>query len=447
MKKPIEITVGGAGPLDPAAGQNLCPIPALKGLDLVISKRSADQETGGYLKTSEFTVLSGGGFSLPGNFTAGDVYFVFEGDVQYSSGSSSWTNGFNYARVIAALFGRLGWKQETKEGAPVADANNATSRSGRYFQQFHPIATLYNVKELQDDPSASDAEINAWLESLHRGAILQALNGVLNAPERLETGLDFTREGEQNDTPIISSGNFVGRRIRPGRLEDVAIGIDQVALYFDGAVTFPLYLFQEGRKAPLWTADVTTIANEKTLVDLQDLVLNFLSSTQLGGDYYFGYFQEDLGAVKAINESRIGVNCSNLWTLQFIESQKTGPQAFNRTNIVGSPWSHGLNIRLTAFRDWTNQILFRAAVFDELIGLQMAGQILEKAIFATRSNSTERILKDQLLTMGVFDLTGTSPGVPDAPKVQGLRDRIEREIRRVKKSFIPNHRAVSYPSE
>lgn len=447
MKKPIEITVGGPGPLDPAAGQNLCPIPALKGLDLIISKRSADQETGGYLKTSEFTVLSGGGFSLPGNFTAGDVYFVFEGDVLYASGSSSWTNGFNLSRVMAALFGRVGWRQETKDDAPAADADNATSRSGRYFQDFHPLATLYNVKQLQDDPGATEAEINAYLESLQRGAIMQALTGVLNAPERLEAGMDFVREGEQNDAPIPNAGNFVGRRIRPGRLEDVAIGIDQVALLFDGAVTFPLYLFQEGRRAPIWTADVTTIENEKVVVDIQDLVLNFLSSTHLGGDFYFGYFQDDLGAVKAIDESRIGEGCSNLWTLEFIESQKTGVETFNRSNIVGSPWSHGLNIRLTAFRDWTNQVLFRAALFDELIGLQMASQILEKAVYATRSNTTERLLKDQLLTMGVFDLTGTSPGVPDAPKVQGLRDRIEREIRRVKKSFIPNHRAVNYSTE
>lgn len=445
MKKPLEITVGGPGPLDPAAGQNLCPIPALKGQDLIISKRSVDQETGGYLKTAEFTVLAAGGFSLPVNFVAGDVYFVFEGDVLYASGGSTWTNGFNLTRVMAALFGRIGWRQETIAGAPVADADNASSRSGRYFQDFHPLATLFNFKQIQEDKDASDAELNARLESMQRGAIMQALTGVLNAPERLESGLDFIRYGEQNDRAINNGDLFVGRRITPGRLEDVAIAIEQVSLLFDGDVTFPLYLFQEGRKAPIWTAEVTAIAEEKTVVDLTDVVLNFLSSTHLGGAYYLGYFQQDLGAVRAIDESRIGQGCSNLWTMELIESQRTGVQTFNRTNIQGSPWSHGLNVRLTAFKDWTNGVAYKAALFDELIGLQISIMFLEKAIYSTRSNPTERILKDQLLTLGVFDLTGTSPGVPDAPKTEGLRQQIKREIERVRKSFIPNHRAISYP--
>lgn len=447
MQKPIEITVGGAGPYDPAAGQADCLIPTLRGQDLVISHRTADQASGGFLKTGEFTLLSAGGFRLGVNFVAGDLYFVFEGGVVYASGSTNWTNGFNYSQVVNALFGRIGWRQETIDGAPVANGANATSRSGRYFQDFHAVASLNVVKKILDDAGASDLEINAWLDSFQRSVILQALNGVLNEPERLELGLDFVRYGEQIDRAIISGNSFVGRRITPAALADVAIQLDSVSLYFDTDITFPLYLYQEGRKAPLWTDNVTAIAHEKTVVNLPDLVLGFLSANHFGGAYYFGYYQSDLGAVKAIDESRMVSPCACLWRVEFIESDKVGGDAFNRQVIKGSPWSHGLNIQLTAFRDWTAGITKNPGLFDELLGLQMAAQILERALFSIRSNPTERILKDQLLTLGISDLTGTTPGVPEAAVTIGLREMIRREVLRVKKSFYPRPRGINYPTE
>lgn len=444
MLKPLEILVGGAGPNDPAAGQPDAIIPSLKGQDLVISWRAADSETGGYLKASEFQVLTAGGFrSLTGNLVAGDYYFIFEGGVKYASGSSSWTNGFNYSQTIAALFGRLGWRQGTITGAPVADGNNATSRSGRYFDDFHPIVSLQNVKQIIEDPAASDAEINAWLDATQRGVILEALNGVINEREILEIGTDFNRYTEANDREIINETNFVGRRITPGKVLELAIQLDAIALYFDGNITFPLYLYQEGKKAPIWTGNVTAVANEKTLVTLPDLVLGYFGVNHIGGAYYLGYFQEDLGSVKAIDESRIDYSPSNCWTIEFIESRRIGSD-FDRKIVKGSPWSHGLNLQLSAFKDWTNQIVKKANLFDELIGLQMAAKILERALYAVRSNSTERILKDQLLTLGLFDLSGTNPGVPDAPVTTGIRQKIEREIKRVKKIFFPAPRAVNY---
>jgi hypothetical protein len=448
MIKPIEISVNGAGPYDPAAGLTDCLIPTLKGQDLVISKRNANGNEAGYMKAAEIQVLAAGGFRLLGGptFEAGETYFVFEGGVKYASGASSWTNGFNLTAILNALFGRIGWRQETIEGAPVADADNATSRSGRYFQDFHPLASLSIVKQIHADKEATDLELNAYLESLQRGVILQTLKGVLNEREILEIGLDFTRFREQNDRTIEAAGLFVGRRITPAQLGDVAVQIDQVGLLFDSDVTFPLYLFQEGRKAPIWTGEVTAVAEEKTVVDLPELVLGYLGSAHLGGAYYLGYFQDDLDGAKAIDESRMAGDDAKLWGIEFIEAAVTGAQEFNRQNYAGSPWSHGLNLQLSAFRDWTNTIVRKAGQFDELIGLQMAVQVLEAAIYSVRSNPTERILKDQLLTMGVFDLTGTSPGVPDAPVTVGMRERLVREIRSVKKSFYPNHRAINYPT-
>jgi hypothetical protein len=82
-------------------------------------------------------------------------------------------------------------------------------------------------------------------------------------------------------------------------------------------------------------------------------------------------------------------------------------------------------------------------MFDELIGLSMAYAVIEQVIYAVRSNSTERILKDQLDKLGIqLDLTGSVP-LADTPKVMGLRQRIEREAKKVKELFYPKAEAIS----
>lgn len=448
MEKPIEITVGGAGPYDPIAGVTDCLIPTKKGMDLLIERRSTSPARIGFLRSAQYSILTAGGFRLLGGDTmqAGDTLAVFDAGVHYATGSTDYTNGFNQARVMGAMIGRLGWQQGTIADSPVANALNATSRSGRYFNQFHPLCTLSIVKRVLEDPNATDEQINAFLESLQRAAILRSLNGVLNGPEYLEQRLDFDRQREQTDRPITPAGLFAHRRIRPAALVDVAVQIDSVSLYFDGDITFSLYLFQEGRKAPIWTGNVDAIANEKTLVELPDIILSYLGGNSMGGAYYFGYFQDDLGAVKAIDESRCGFNVANNWCLENMESVKiVGQTDFNRRYISGSPWSHGLNLKLNAFRDWTTYVVQRAALFDELIGLQMAVMIIELALNNVRSNATERILKDQLQAMGLWQqLDGVSPGTPEAPKITSLKDLVNRETARVKKSFIPNHRGINY---
>jgi len=453
MERPIEITVGGNIIQDgqvigagPAAGQADCLLPMWAGFDVVIQRRGVGPYTG-----SEYSVLAGGGFLLLNGdlFADGDLWFAYKGGVITADEVASYTNGFNLPQVMAAMIGRLGWRAGTIAESPVPDLANTTSRSGRYFNDFHALCSLYTIKKIMEDPQANDATVNLYLRALNRATVMQALNGVLNEPEFIELRTDFDRDGEQNDRPINNGNLFVGRRITPARLPDVSIQVDSVGLLFDRDVTFPLYLFQEGRKSPIWTADVTAVGEEKTLVNLPDIVLNYLGSGHFGGAYYLGYFQEDLGDAKAIDESRCGWNIANNWGLDFIQSTKiAGQPNFDRRIISGSPYSNGLNFQFTAFKDWTNWIIKKANVFDELIGLQMVVKVIELALHCVRSNPEERILKGQLEQAGLWQqLDGSAPGVPDAPKIAGLRDRIAREVARVKKSFYPYHRAINYASD
>lgn len=452
MERPFEITIGGniiqgnqlIGPA-PVAGATDCLIPQAQNRDLVIDQRGVS-----FKKSTEIQVLAGGGFRLLGGDQFGDtdVWFAFPAGVMTAAESGGYTNGFNLPRIMSALFGRVGWKASTIEGAPVLDVNNTMSRSGRYFNDFHSLNTVHIVKKVMEDNLADDATFNAFVNGLQRGAIMQALNGVLNEPEQLELGMDFDREFETNDRPIPNEGQFVGRRITLGRLWDVANQVDCIGLYFDTTVTFTLYLFQEGRQAPIWSQQVNAIANEKTIVQLPDLILSYIGSAALGGRFYLGYFQDDLGAAKAYDESRYGLKDACNWNIELIQSRRVGGLNFDRKLIAGSPWSHGLNIQLSAFRDWTTKIIKKANLFDELIGLQMTTRIIEMALNNVRMNSEERILKDQLIQLGLFQqMDGVAPGVPDAPKIEGIKSRITREVNRVKKNFYPAFKAINYPSD
>lgn len=450
MQKLIEITVGAnitrngviLGPA-PAVGQADCVIPQVAGADLVIWQRGVGPKL-----ANEYSILAGGGFHLLGGdlFGIEDIWFALPAGVLGSDDHvTSYTNGYDYSRVIAALFDRLGWRAGTIEGSPAIEAGNMTSKSGRYFNDFHAILTPYMLKQVLEDPKASDAEFNAFLTGLTRSSILQALNGVVNFPEQLELRSDFDRCGEQNDRPVNNEGLFVYRRIELARLTDVAVQIDSVGLYFDADVTFPLYLFREGNKAPVWTTEVTALANEKAVVPLPDLVLSYMGANNIGGAFYFGYFQSDLGDARAIDESRIGWNCANHWRIDFMQSRQTGALEFDRKIYTGSSVSGGINLQLSAFKDWTTLIVKRPNLFDELIGLQMAARVIELALNNVRSNPEERILKDNLIRMGLYQtLDGTVPGVPDAPKIEGIGKRITRELTRVKKAFCPEFRSITY---
>jgi hypothetical protein len=71
----------------------------------------------------------------------------------------------------------------------------------------------------------------------------------------------------------------------------------------------------------------------------------------------------------------------------------------------------------------------------------MAYQVIEDIVYSVQSDKTERVLKDQLAKVGMqMDLNGAAP-ISDSPQVIGLRQRIERETKRVKNAFYPNPKA------
>ena len=431
MSQTIEIVIGSGSEFDPGAGASAFVIPSLAGAVYHV-------ERGGFGRMPSSTYVDNplGGFALQGGLatSSGEVWFVIIGTPGNYDAFNDYTNGFNHSAVVAALKDRIGFRQPLGTGVPTLSSAVTTTRSGRYFQDFHALVTVENIKATMPQVSASDADLITYLGQIRSAAILRSLNGVFTAPQVVDQPMwAFTRDGEQ--TLENSTGKFCGYEIYVADSPDAAVQIEAVRLMLDSAATFNLYVFEDGKTAPIWTEEVTTEAGSVTEITVSGLVLN-------RGTYWIGYFQNDLGGAKAYREEVAGLTEGILYAAGPMVADATGPTSFERDEISYVSPTYGINVELSSFRDYTHAVKKKAAMFDELIGLNLAYSVLEQVIYAVRSNVNERILKDQLAQVGIqMDLNGAAP-ISDSPQITGLRQRIDRELRRVKESFYPNPKSV-----
>ncbi len=347
----------------------------------------------------------------------------------------TYSNGYDLSAVMSALTGRIGFRQPAGTGVPTLDTDTKASTSGRYFQDFHALVTVANIKATMEQPAASDGDLITYLSNLEKSAIARALNGVFPEKRVIDQIRVFTREG-RTDVAIANTGRFVGYQIEVAETSDVAVQLDAVHLYFDSSVTFPLYLYKDGKLTPEWSVNVSSVANDITEVALTDKVIG-------KGCWFLGYYQADLGSAKAIREVVCEWNEASMFEAESFTAAASGNSSFDRSGYAETQDTYGLNLEISSFMDHTLQIKRKAAMFDELIGLTMAYQVIEQIIYSTASNGTERILKDQITKVGLqMDLNGAAP-VSDSPQIQGLRQRIDRELQTVRALFYPKRRGTT----
>ena len=344
----------------------------------------------------------------------------------------AYSNGYNNTAVLAALFGRLAWSTDS-----TLSSANKTSASGRYFDDgsFHALVNVANVKATEGTPVIPDT----WdirFTTRQNAVINKCLSTVFNIPQFIDQVNVFTPDGSEQEEAVTNNGKAVGYKIDVAKDFDKTVQINSLELYFDEAATFNVYLFKQGNKTPLKTKSVTTIANVKTTVALTDWILNYKEA----GLYYVVYFQDDLGPAQAINE-QVCFNTACLFSAEAIMATVISGTDFDRVSPELPYQPNGLNMQISSFRDMTNNIIQQPQLFDELLGLVMAYTVIEQMIYTVISNASERIIKDQLDRVGIqLDLNGSAP-ISESPQVIGLKQRIDREAKRVKESFYPNPKA------
>jgi hypothetical protein len=318
-------------------------------------------------------------------------------------------------------------------------AQTPGTTSGRFYEYFHPLCTLANLRLVQANMALSDADFQTMLSDLEQGVIMSLLNGVFNEPQMLESTLIFDRQ-LRNDIPYTNYGNFVGYRIyvAPG---EYAAQISRASFMFNGNTSFNLYLFQDMKKNPLYTIPITVVGGDETYVDLPDWILNYTGPMAQGGVFYLGYFQNDLGSVLALDQFVNRWNESLAFGYTAFEAVQPDPSVYDfvRIQVPYTYRTYGMNLEIQTYKDFTNRVIKNASLFDEAIGLTMACIVLGYEAYSTRSNSTERITKE--MAMQIYGEINNSGEASDInPYVAGLKQQIKREIGRIHRNFFGDKR-------
>jgi len=345
------------------------------------------------------------------------------------------TNGIDLSRVLTVMNTRLNWRQEA--GVPTLSSGNSTSTSGRYYNggSFHSAVTLQNIYACQQEAGISDADFNTFLTNRGNEVILSALNSVFSATQVIDSGLLFEKTGNDLST-IANTNGFVGVRLKMSE-GDYSARIDNAELLFDGNATFKLYLFHD-KKGKLQEKEVTVTANTM-LTEAIGWELSYRNASIKGGTYYIGYFQSDLGSVKAIDYDYCRNKYKAFGSAHFI-TPETGIEKFDWENIATGTTMYGINLEMSSYRDMTQQVVQNAHAFDELLGLMMAANTIELIRNTSRITAITRIT-NEMLGGWYADLKGyTNPNT--GKFTPGLEQRIAKEIKRVSETFQPKKKTV-----
>ncbi len=244
------------------------------------------------------------------------------------------------------LLNLVGWRQNANTADFTIGASLVTSSSGLYYQDFHPLLTLDNLKAVAppfddenyaawlidtqyyegDKVSVGDNTYRAlrdnigktpvtytedwerssgfseWLEQKTGASILKTMNRLWDekiaastARNILENKALFNGTGRLLDL-ITETSNLVGLEIVPLRSNGVTVKIEKIGLQFTGTGAMVLYLMHSSRKDPIRILSFTrTRPSGMEWFDVSDLYLPYVSDdNDAGGSWYLVYSQSEL---------------------------------------------------------------------------------------------------------------------------------------------------------
>lgn len=339
---------------------------------------------------------------------------------------------YNISTIKTNLSGVVGWRQPLETEFAIIDVPNLVSSSGLLFQDFHSLVTVENLKNIVPE-SLSDADFNTFISDMQKGAIVKIVQSVFQKKKpQTKALLDKLRLFDQAnimDDPIANSGFWVGYEINLNKNNNLKVVIDAIGSEFDGVKAgLTIYLFHSSQKTAIKTFSLDTIEDDSKFDDLTGFDLDYLS--YIGGTYYIGYKQDDLGAVQALNRGwdiSDQSNKSKYFTVRPIRIENyTGIELFDIDDIDVTSETHGLNFEFTATIDLTNLISDQNQVFANLIGMQMAADVLEKIYNSTRINAIKKETRD----LALFELKGT-----DENRKTGLLFKLEKAVEETEFDF------------
>lgn len=256
--------------------------------------------------------------------------------------------------IKTGLTNLIGWRQHHDINSFKIDNSLTVSDSGQYYQEFHPMLTLENVRSVAPNftgiiyptwsnviayavgsvvlynsklykaiiantnaiPSSSPSSwvvydaFSEWLKEKTESSILKTIRTFWDekmaqrtARNLLENRSIFNGSGRITDI-VNETSNFAGFELVPVRADGVVTKLNKVGLQFIGTGDITLYLFHSSQINPIKEITLSrTKDGSMEWFDLTNWHLPYSSSTiDSGGSWYFVYDQSNIAGQKAIRK-------------------------------------------------------------------------------------------------------------------------------------------------
>lgn len=346
---------------------------------------------------------------------------------------------FNPTTIQNCMISLLGWRNDANTSVPqITNTALLTSNSGLYYNDFHPLLLIENIANTLPEDKTIDNYLTEKVNSgINKALTKVVLEKKLNESTKtlLNSSKLFDGIGRFQDT-VISNGRFVGVELEMFPSYGAKVIIDKIGLQFTQTQTnLPIYIFHTSQLNPIKTVTATTTkASSLEWLTLSETIdLSYLSDTyDSGGMFYIGYFQDDISgqAIKKdfnfidgpCNTCRGGANAMKVWNerLNFVRivpvevanGSLNGTQMFDYTKRKYNATNNfGLNFGVTVQCDISQYLCEQKLILTDLIGKQVAVDILNDMKHSTRLNRIANVSQNMIIRDLEGDRETFEPGL------------------------------------
>lgn len=259
-----------------------------------------------------------------------------------------------------------------------------------------------------------------WLESKVNNSINKSVNRLITKRQVQEINKSILKDvriynGTGNfSNKIVKSDRFVGFQITPKTNYNIRAVIRKIGTQFTEAQgPFNLYLFHSSQLDPISTISLNlSKAISFEWSNVTDVILKYMDEGHnSGGSYVLGYYEEDLlgQAIERTNNVVALPDCGSCNQLDYIwhkQWQKylgiipievnagnyTKQQMFDLSDAQSNyGTNYGLNLEWAVYCDLTDLFCGNTDLFVEIVGYQVAADLLEQMAYSIRDNLGKEI--------------------------------------------------------
>lgn len=335
--------------------------------------------------------------------------------------------------AVATASSLVGFKQPTLSGAVTVAEKLVASRSGLTFEGGSQIVTVGNIQNTMQDPAATNDQVNDQLEAFAKEGFSKLCGSIFNMDDYLDGGLLFKHEADKSTRDLPAENSFVGFEIDICKANDLSVVLSRLLLNFNKDVSVKVVLFASQKKAPIYTATISALANDTVEEEINWIMSNY----KYGGIFYLGYLTAGMTAKPIAKDYELAslqtiFNGIYIQPIQVVHNSIT--EMFDPNDVVYSDSSNswGLNLDLSALEDWTQTIRSNQRMFGKALQLQVAVDVADMILHSTRSNSDEEINMQAI----VFELNGNVNN-QKLPEKIGIFKLLAAEEKRLRETFNP----------